>query len=180
MDSETLVMKQLDEAHALETALVSNLIAHRAMATEPSYRKLLDRHLGETQAQVKAIDERRSDLGRDGGRGVVSLTVGLARDLVGQALVLTKGPLDVLRTTSQTERMLKNAKDECATEALEIATYDGLEAAAKAAGDSRTAELAVRHREQEERMLADLRKQVARLSAQTFETRVGESAKVAA
>lgn len=180
MDSEAVVMKQLDEAHALESALVSNLIAHRAMTTDAPYRKILDRHLKETQAQVKAIDERRSDLGRDGGRGVVSLTIGLARDVVGQALVLTKGPLDVLRTSSQSERMLKNAKDECATEALEIATYDGLEAAARAAGDSKTAELAVRHRKQEERMLADLREQVARLSTITLEDRTGERAKVAA
>ena len=180
MDSKTLVIKQLDEAHAMETALVSNLIAHRAMTTEPAYRKILDRHLKETKDQVVALDERRSALGSDGGRGLVSATVGLARDAVGQVLVLSKGPLDVIRTSSQTERMLKNAKDECATEALEIATYDGLEASAIAAGDKETVKLAVAHRKQEERMLADLRTQVAILAKQAFEDRTGETAAVAA
>lgn len=180
MDPKTIVLKQLDEAHALETALVANLIAHRAMASEPGYRKLLERHLKETKAQVAAIDKRRSALGSDGGRGLVSATVGLARDAVGQVLVLSKGPLDVLRTSSQAERQLKNAKDACATEALEIATYDGLEAAAIAAGDKETVKLAVEHRKQEERMLADLRTQVALLAKLTFEQRTGETAKAAA
>ncbi len=180
MDAKTLVIKQLDEAHALESALVSNLIAHRSMTTEPGYRKILDRHLKETKDQVAAIDKRRAALGSDGGRGILSTTVGLARDAVGQVLVLSKGPLDIIRTTNQQERMLKNAKDECATEALEIATYDGLEAAAIAAGDAETAKLAVAHRKQEERMLGDLRTQVALLSKQAFEDRTGETAKVAA
>ncbi len=76
--------------------------------------------------------------------------------------------------------MLKNAKDECATEALEIATYDSLEAAAIAADDAETVKLAVAHRKQEERMLADLRTQVALLTKQTFEERTGETAAVAA
>ncbi len=180
MDSKTHVIKLLDEAHAMEAALVSNLIAHRAMTTEPAYRKILDRHLEETKNQVVAIDKRRADLGSDGGRGLVSATVGIARDAVGQVLVLSKGPLDVIRTTNQTERMLKNAKDECATEALEIATYDGLEAAAIAAGDTKTTKLAVEHRRQEERMLADLRTQVALLAKQAFEDRTGETAAAAA
>ena len=177
MDSKTLVIKYLDEAHAIETALVSNLVAHIAMTTDDPYRKILERHLDETKTQVKAIDKRRSQLGKDGGRGIVSATVGLARDAVGQALVLSKGPLDALRTLDQRERMLKNARDECATEAIEIAAYDALEAAANAAGDTTTAKLAVDHRKQEERMLADLREQIGRLAAQSFESQTGEKAK---
>ena len=177
MDSKTLVIKYLDEAHAVETALVSNLTAHIAMTTDDPYQRILERHLDETKAQVSNIDKRRSELGSDGGRGVLSATLGVARDAVGQFLVLSKGPIDLVRTIDQRERMLKNARDECATEAIEIAVYDALEAASNAAGDTKTAKLAVAHRKQEERMLADLREQIGRLAGQAFEAQTGEKAK---
>ena len=170
------MLQYLDEAHATETALVTNLRAHIAMTTEGSYRSLLERHLDETQKQVKAINRRRTALGGSEGRGIVATAAGLARDAVGQALVLSKGPLDVIRTASQPERMLKNAKDECATEALEIATYDALEAAATAAGDEPTARLAREHRKEEERMLADLRKEIPKLALVTVEDRTDGAA----
>src|ERR687883_598873 len=101
----------------------------------------------------------------------------LIQYLVGQVLSLTKGPIDMLRGEAGEEKLLKNAKDECATEALEIATYDALEATAVAAGDDETAKLARAHRRTEERMLNDLRKQIARLAKQTFESRTDERAK---
>jgi ferritin-like metal-binding protein YciE len=176
MDSKTLILQYLDEAHAMETALVTNLGAHIAMTTDDDYRALLQRHLKETTAHAAAIDRRRKALGRAGGRGLVSMATGTVRDLIGQALVLSKGPLDGIRTPDQRERMLKNAKDECATEALEIATYDALETVAKAAGDKVTAKLAADHRRQEERMLEDLRAQIAVLTVDTYESRTGEAA----
>src|SRR3954465_13983624 len=77
MDPKTLVLQYLDEAHATETALVTNLRAHLTMTTEDSYRKLIERHLKETQDQVKNIDKRRSELGSDGGRSLVAGAVGL-------------------------------------------------------------------------------------------------------
>jgi len=128
------------------------------MTTDQGYKKVLQRHLKETQDQVTNIQDRLDELGGDTG-GVLKLVSGattLARDAIGQVLVLSKGPLDAVRTPNQQERMLKNAKDECATEALEIATYDALEATAQAAGDTKTAKLAADHRKQEEKMLADL------------------------
>jgi ferritin-like metal-binding protein YciE len=180
MDPNALVLQYLSEAHATESALVTNLTAHIAMTSDSQYEKVLRRHLDETKAQVKNIDERRSELGADGGKGFVAGAVGLAMDAVGQILVLTKGPIDAVRTPSQQERMLKNARDECATEAIEIALYDALEAAANAAGDTKTAKLAVDHRKQEERMLADLRKQIGRLAVATYESKTGEKAKTKA
>jgi ferritin-like metal-binding protein YciE len=177
MDSNALVLQYLSEAHATETALVTNLTAHLAMTTDGSYQKLLQRHLDETKAQVKNIDRRRGELGSDGGTGLLAGAVGLAMDALGQILVLSKGPFDALRTPSQQERMLKNARDECATEAIEIALYDALEAAANAAGDSKTAKLAVDHRKQEEKMLADLRKEIAKLAVATFEDKTATKAK---
>ena len=175
MDPKTLTRSYLDEAHAMETALVTNLTAHIALTTDPDYRALLERHLEETRAQVRNIERRRKAVGH-ARRNPIRAGVGLARDVAGQALVLTKGPLDALRTADQHDRMLKNARDECATEALEIATYDVLETVAKAAGDNPTAKLAADHRKQEERMLADLRSVIARLAVDTFESRTGDDA----
>jgi hypothetical protein len=73
----------------------------------------------------------------------------------------------MLRGKSGEEKLLKNAKDECATEALEIATYDALHTLAEAVGDEKTARLADRHRGQEERMLEQLRKHVVALTHAT-------------
>ena len=175
MDPKTLTRSYLDEAHAMETALVTNLAAHIALTTDPDYRALLERHLDETRAQVRNIDRRRKAVGH-ARRNPLRVGIGLARDIAGQALVLTKGPIDGLRTIDQHDRMLKNARDECATEALEIATYDVLESVAKAAGDRPTAKLAADHRAQEERMLADLRAMLAKLAVETYESRTGEDA----
>ena len=70
-----------------------------------------------------------------GGKDIISVgtgsligaTLGLAESVVGQAIALAKSPLDVLRGHGGDEKLLKNAKDECATEAREIATYDAIE-----------------------------------------------------
>lgn len=175
LDPKALTRRYLDEAHAMETALVTSLSAHIALTTDPDYRVLLERHLEKTRAQVRNIERRRKVVGR-GRRNPIAMGLGLARDIAGQALVLTKGPLDVLRTADQHDRMLKNARDECVTEALKIATYDVLETVAKAAGDNPTAKLAADHRKQEERMLADLRAVIARLAVDTFESRTGDDA----
>jgi ferritin-like metal-binding protein YciE len=157
-----LLVQQLGEAHATEAALVTTLTAHIAMTPKGPYRNVLERHLQETKDQTQAIQERLGELGAN--RSIVAASFGLAQTVIGQALALSKGPIDMLRGRAGEEKLFKNAKDECATEALEIATYDGLEATARAIGDTRTAELAVAHREQEERMLKDLRELLPQLA----------------
>jgi hypothetical protein len=72
----------------------------------------------------------------------VAATVDLAESIVGQALALGKTPLDLLRGSGGEEKVLKNAKDACATEALEIATYTALGRLARDVGDEQTAALA--------------------------------------
>jgi ferritin-like metal-binding protein YciE len=166
-----LLVQFLNEAHATETALVTTLQAHIAMTPRSSYRQLLERHLDETRGHAEAIERRLTDIGD--GTGVVDAAVGLVQTVVGQVLALSKGPIDVLRGASGEEKLLKNARDECATEALEIAHYDGIEAAARAVGDEKTADLARRHRADEERMLAALRDEIPRLASDTVRERVG-------
>jgi hypothetical protein len=70
---------------------------------------------------------------------------------------LYKAPLDLLRGDSGAEKLVRNARDECASEALEIAMYEAIEEFARKLGDDTTAELAANIRGDEERMLEELR-----------------------
>ncbi len=169
--AEALVIQYLGEAHATEQALVTTLRAHIALTPTGSYRDLLERHLGETRQQARTIQRRLDELGA--GRSLVATGVGLAQTVVGQVLALSKGPVDALRGKSGEEKLLKNAKDECATEALEIATYDALHTLAEAVGDEKTARLAERHRGQEERMLDGLRRHIPALTHATVLAQAG-------
>src|SRR4051794_20899050 len=167
-----MTIQYLTEAHATERALVTTLSAHIAMTPRGPYRRLLERHLSETRAHADAVARRLETLGTP-STNLISATIGLAETAVGQILSLAKGPLDLLRGHGGEEKLLKNAKDECATEALEIATYDALEALAEATGDSETAELARSHRADEERMLAELRALIPTLTEATVAARAG-------
>ncbi|MDA0174437.1 DUF892 family protein [Solirubrobacter taibaiensis] len=161
--------RYLNEALATERALVSTLTAHIAMTPRSPYRELLERHLRETKAHADALSTHAT--AED--TSLVNLAIGLAETVVGQALTLAKGPLDLVRGGLSTqERLLKNAKDECATEALEIATYDAIEALAIQLEAPEIATLAARHREDEVRMLADLRALIPALAARAG-TQVG-------
>jgi ferritin-like metal-binding protein YciE len=166
-----IMIQYLNEAHATERALVTTLGAHISMTPRGPYRRLLERHLRETRAHAAAIAERLAALG--GSASLLTVTIGAAETVIGQVLSLAKGPIDLLRGHGGEEKLLKNAKDECATEALEIATYDSLEALAEAIGDTATARLAVAHRADEERMLDDLRALIPELTLATVAARAG-------
>ena len=90
--------------------------------------------------------------------------LGALESLVGQALALTKTPLDLVRGTGGEEKVLKNAKDSCAAEALEIATYTALARLARNAGDAKTERLAESILGDEQRMLDRLLKEIPRLT----------------
>lgn len=160
------LIQYIDEAHATEQALVRTLQAHVAMTPASAYRSGLERHLDETRDHASRLEDRLRDLGE--GRNMLEIGVGLATGLVqsalAQTLALSKGPLDLVRGASGEEKLLKNAKDECATEVLEIATYDALEHLAQRLGDKQTATLASSIRADEERMLDELRKIIPTLT----------------
>jgi hypothetical protein len=59
--------------------------------------------------------------------------VGVVQTVAGQALALAKAPLNVVRGSGGEEKVLKNAKDACASEALEIPTYTSFAPLARAA-----------------------------------------------
>jgi len=160
------LIQYIDEAHATEQALVRTLQTHVAMTPASAYRSGLERHLDETRDHASRLEDRLRDLGE--GRNMLEIGVGLATGLVqsalAQTLALSKSPLDLVRGASGEEKLLKNAKDECATEVLEIATYDALEHLAQRLGDKQTATLAASIRSDEERMLDELRKIIPTLT----------------
>src|SRR5688500_14382701 len=119
--SQTKVVQYLDEAHAHERALVSVLMSQIAMTPRGSYRSALETHLRETRDHADRVGRRRKALG--GGTGPLGSVLGVAETVIGQALAIGKTPIDMLRGSGGEEKVLKNAKDACATEALEIATY---------------------------------------------------------
>jgi len=97
-------------------------------------------------------------------RGLVQAATGVAQTVVGQALALGKTPLDLVRGTGGEEKVLKNAKDAAATEALEIATYTSLERLARSVGDDVTADLAASIRKDEEQMLRRILNEIPKLT----------------
>ena len=156
------VLQYLDEAHAHERALVSVLSSQIAMTPRGSYRTALETHLRETRNHADRVGRRRKALG--GGRGPLASVVGLAETVVGQALAISKTPIDMVRGSGGEEKILKNAKDACATEALEIATYTALERVARVVGDKETADLAASIRADEEKMLDRVTRELPKLA----------------
>jgi ferritin-like metal-binding protein YciE len=155
MDADQKITHELTVIHAIELALVQTLTAHIAITPRGPYRAILERHLDETRSQARRIEERLRQLGAT--RNPVQVAVGTLYTAAGQVLALGKAPVDLLRGTSAEEKLVKNCRDEIASEALEIASYDALEALAEAVGDEKTAVLAREHRLQEEVALGELR-----------------------
>ena len=90
--------------------------------------------------------------------------MGVVQTVAGQALALAKAPLKVVRGSGGEEKVLKNAKDACASEALEIATYTSLARLARVAGDTKTERLAKSVLADEQRMLDRVLGEIPRLT----------------
>ena len=117
-------MQYLNEAHGAEVALVRQLQAQVAMTPSGQYRDGLETHLGETRRHAQRVERRLGELGE--GNNPLQVGLGLVQSVIGQALALTKTPVDLVRGSGGEEKVLKNAKDSCAAEAQEIATYTAL------------------------------------------------------
>jgi ferritin-like metal-binding protein YciE len=156
------VVQYLSEAHATEQALVTMLQSQIAMTPRGSYRDGLESHLRQTRDHASRVQRRLDELGQ--GASPIQAGVGFVQGIVGQALALGKTPLDLVRGTGGAEKVLKNAKDACATEALEIATYTAIERLANAVGDDATAALADSIRADEQKMLDRILREIPRLT----------------
>jgi ferritin-like metal-binding protein YciE len=156
------VVQYLAEAEAGERALVRVLQSQIAMTPRGSYRSALETHLDETRRHGDRVARRLQTLGQGGDP--LGALVGVIETAVGQALALTKTPFDLMRGSGGEEKVLKNAKDACASEALEIATYTAIERLAQRVGDDETAKLAASIRADEERMLARVLREIPKLT----------------
>jgi ferritin-like metal-binding protein YciE len=160
--SEQKIVQYLNEAHASELALVRVLQSQIAMTPRGTYRSALETHLRETRNHAERVQTRLGELGQGGNP--LQFLGGVAEKVAGQALALAKTPLDLVRGSGGEEKVLKNAKDACATEALEIATYTTIERLARSVGDEQTAKLAVSIRADEEKMLDLLIREIPKLT----------------
>jgi ferritin-like metal-binding protein YciE len=132
------------------------------MTPRGSYRSGLQTHLHEPREHAQRVERRLRELGE--GSNPVMAVVGAVQAVVGQALALGKAPFDLLRGSGGEEKVLKNAKDACASESLEIATYTAIERLARSVGDDETAELAASIRADEEKMLERLVREIPKLT----------------
>jgi ferritin-like metal-binding protein YciE/Asp-tRNA(Asn)/Glu-tRNA(Gln) amidotransferase C subunit len=160
--SRQKVLQYLGEAQASEQALTRVLQSQIAMTPRGAYRNALEQHLTETRDHAARVGARMRELG--GAGSPLGAAVGVLETVVGQALALGKTPLDLLRGSGGEEKVLKNAKDAAATEALEIATYTAIERLAEAVGDTATARLAASIRGDEEKMLARILREIPKLT----------------
>lgn len=160
--SQQKVVQYLQEAHASELALTRVLQSQVAMTPRGRTRNALEAHLHETRNHAQRVRGRLSEL----GHRTTSLpgALGAAQGAVGQALALGRTPLDLLRGSGSAEKVLKNVRDDCATEAWEIATYAAIEHLARVLDDLTTAQLAASIRSDEEAMLARLMDELPQLA----------------
>ena len=165
--SQKKVVQYLGEAHASEHALVRVLQSQIAMTPRGSYRNALEAHLSETREHAERVRNRLRELGAGGGNPL-SAGVGAVETVIGQVLALGKAPLDLLRGSGGEEKVLKNAKDASASEALEIATYTAIERLAERAGDQPTAKLAASILTDERKMLDRVLREIPKLTDAVF------------
>jgi len=148
------VVQFLNEAHATERGMVRALQAQIAIAPRGRHREGLESHLKQTLGHAERTDGRLRELGY--GPDMFASSIGLVQSVVAQTLAAAKTPLQLVRGSRGTEKVLKNAKDACASEALEVATYTALEDLASSVGDTKTARLAASIRGDEQDMLERL------------------------
>src|SRR3954452_22429883 len=115
------IIQYLGEAHATELALTRELQSQIAMTPRGSYRSALESHLNETREHAERVQTRLQELGEGGSPLTAGL--GFVGGVLGQAVAFGKTPFNLLRGSGGEEKVLKNAKDASASEALEIATY---------------------------------------------------------
>jgi ferritin-like metal-binding protein YciE len=145
------LVQYLTEAYGKERQLETALQAHISMTERPAYKKRLQQHLRETKAHAKDVERRIKKLGAPVPEIAVEAAT-TASGLIGKAAALAQGPIHALRGTGEEEKELKNAKDEYAEEAQEIAMYTAIESLATEVGDTDTAKLAKKILRDEERM----------------------------
>ena len=143
------VLRYLHEIHERERALVPEIKTQIAAAPPGAYRDELIAHLDETRTHIKALATRLSALGYRNG-SLLSGVASLVQAGMAQATARRLTPLDLLRPSDPTDRVLQRARHAAAAHAANIAVYRALDRIAGRAGDTETQALAARLGAQEQ------------------------------
>jgi ferritin-like metal-binding protein YciE len=122
---QELLVKHLDEAHAMEQNVLRMLDGMIASTDDPQIVEELEHHKVETEGHAEQMRARLQAHGA---------TPSGVRQLVGIVGALAKLPLDLTRS----EHAGRNARDGFATEHMEIASYELLKRVAQQANDPET------------------------------------------
>ena len=133
------LIRYLNDAWAVEKALVDNLREMAEEVNDPQVRTVFEQHRQVTHQQEENLEARIRALGEEpsGGKGFFNRMLGA----IGDAL---QGAHDEYDKTTQ------DLMKAFATENFEIAMYTALESYATAIGDTETAQLARQHISEEE------------------------------
>ena len=147
---EELLVKQLDQAYAMEQAVSTLLDGMIRTTSDPSIVADLENHKQQTAEHAEKVRRCLEGHGASPSR---------MKETLGMVAALMKGPADLLRG----EQDMRNARDGFATEHLEIATYRVIEELAKAADDKQALQVARENIADEERMAARIQRNWARV-----------------
>lgn len=155
-----VIAKYVLEVHGKERQLESALQAQIIGAKNPDVQQALEDHLEVTRDQITALEARLVELGAEPsslpGAAAIEAGAGLVSTVANKSLALAKGPVQLLRGTSPADNEIRNLRDCYWNEAEEIGHYAVIAAIASHLGDTKTSQLARRHRKQEEEMQATL------------------------
>ena len=150
------LIRYLDNAWAVEKGLVDSLKSMADDVNDSELRDLLVRHAQVTWQQEEALEARIRALGEEpsGTKGWLSSMMGRMSEVV----QMTQDAYD--RTTQDVIKAYTS-------EQFEMAMYQALEAYARGIGDDETAQLALRHFQQEREAAETLWPLIARTAEQT-------------
>lgn len=153
---EELLIKQLNEAYAMEQTVLKMLDSMIRTTSVPAMVADLETHREETEEHAEKVARCLEGYGESPSK---------TRQALGTLSALMKAPADMVRG----EQDMRNARDGYATEHLEIASYRVIEELAKAADDKQALQVARENIADEQRMVAHIEKAWAKAVASSIQ-----------
>jgi ferritin-like metal-binding protein YciE len=147
---EELLVKQLDEAYAMEQTVAQMLTSMIKTTSDPSVVADLETHREETEQHAEKLKRCLESYGKSPSK---------VKEALGSLTSLMKAPMDMARGQQE----MRNGRDGFATEHFEIATYRLLEHLGKEAADEQVVQVARENAADEERMAAHIQRNWERL-----------------
>jgi hypothetical protein len=146
------VIQSLQETRDAEYDFTGLVAASIAVTQDGDYRRRLESQRRRARQREYKLSERLVELGAR--RNLGDLGADAARVVGTETLALATAPLQLFRGSGSEERLLKSARDMCASAAVLAAHYRSTEQIAHAGRDEVTAKLAVDMRSESEDVLS--------------------------